>query len=70
VVGSEVAPYTIVAGNPARLIRKRFDDELIALLEAFKWWDKPLEEIQRLIPLLNDSDMSRVKQALEKAAPQ
>jgi virginiamycin A acetyltransferase len=65
-----VAPYTIVAGNPARLIRKRFDDELIALLEAFKWWDKPLEEIQRLIPLLNDSDMSRVKQALEKAAPQ
>jgi virginiamycin A acetyltransferase len=61
-----VAPYTIVAGNPARLIRKRFDDELIALLEAFKWWDKPLEEIQRL----NDSDMNRVKRALEKAVPQ
>jgi virginiamycin A acetyltransferase len=61
VVGSGIAPYTIAAGNPARPIRTRFDDELIALLEEFKWWDKPVEEIQTLIPLLSDSDLERVK---------
>ena len=48
VVGSDVAPYSIVAGNPMRLIRKRFDDELIGLMLQFKWWDKPIEEINKI----------------------
>lgn len=39
VVGHDVEPYTIVAGNPAKRIRKRFDDELIDLLEEFQWWN-------------------------------
>ena len=63
-VGSNVEPYTIVAGNPAKPIRKRYDDELIALLEKFKWWDRPIDEIQTLIPLLSDSDLERVKREL------
>ncbi|MCL2035724.1 MAG: CatB-related O-acetyltransferase [Oscillospiraceae bacterium] len=66
VVGSGVEPYTIVAGNPAKLIRKRFDDELIALLQAFKWWDKPIDEIQALIPLLHDNDLERVKREITR----
>ena len=66
VVGSDVAPYSIVAGNPARLLRKRFDDELIELMLRFKWWDKSIEEINRLIPLLTDSDLSKVKAELKK----
>ena len=66
VVGSDVEPYTIAAGNPAKPIRKRFDDELIALLQAFKWWDKPIDEIQVLIPLLHDNDLERVKREIEK----
>lgn len=37
VVGSDVEPYTIVVGNPARVLRKRFDDELIDLMLKFKW---------------------------------
>ena len=65
VVGSDVASYTIVAGNPARPIRKRFDDELIALLERFKWWDKDIEEINRLIPLLTSSDLEAVRAELK-----
>jgi virginiamycin A acetyltransferase len=65
VVGSNVAPYSIVAGNPARLLRKRFDDELIGLMLRFKWWDKSIEEINCLIPLLTDSDLSRVKAELK-----
>lgn len=61
VVGSDVPPYTIVAGNPAKEIRKRFDDELIQLMLDFKWWDKSIEEINRLIPLLSCSDLVKVK---------
>ena len=64
VVGSNVEPYTIVAGNPARVIRKRFDDELIGYLLAFKWWDKSVEEINDLIPILTSSDLESVKEEL------
>ena len=64
VVGSDVEPYTIIAGNPAKAIRKRFDDELIALLLQFKWWDKSIDEIQELIPILTCSDLEWVKKEL------
>ena len=66
VVGSDVEPYAVVAGDPAKPIRKRFDDELIALLLAFRWWDKPVEEIQALIPMLADSDLDRVKRGIRE----
>jgi virginiamycin A acetyltransferase len=65
VVGSNVEPYAIAAGNPAKPIRKRFDDELIALLESFKWWNKPIDEIQALIPLLSCGDLERVRHELK-----
>ncbi|MDR1368060.1 MAG: CatB-related O-acetyltransferase [Candidatus Accumulibacter sp.] len=61
VVGRNVEPYTLVAGNPARLIRKRFDDELIALLLEFKWWDLPIDEIDVLLPLLSNRDLDWVR---------
>lgn len=64
VVASDVAPYTIVAGNPAKLIRKRFDDELTALLLKFKWWDKPIDEINSLISILTSGDLKKVKAEL------
>ncbi|MBO5025626.1 MAG: CatB-related O-acetyltransferase [Bacteroidaceae bacterium] len=66
VVGSDVEPYTVVAGNPARTIRKRFDDELTALLLKLEWWNKEVDEIQRLIPLLTDSNLQNVKENLKK----
>jgi virginiamycin A acetyltransferase len=65
VVGSDIDPYTIVAGNPAKLIRKRFDDELIELLLRFKWWDKSIEEIDGLIPILTCSDLEKVREELK-----
>ena len=64
VVGSSVAPYTIVIGNPARILRKRFDDDLINLLLRFKWWDKSIEEIDSLIPILTSSDLEKVREEL------
>ncbi len=66
VVGHDVEPYTIVVGNPARPVRKRFDDELTALLLRFRWWDKSIEEIDSLIPLLTDGDLDRVRAKLRE----
>ena len=58
--------YTIVVGNPARETRKRFDDELIQLLQIFKWWDKSIEEINALIPTLTSSDLDTVRKNLKE----
>ena len=66
VVSKDVEPYTIVAWNPIKVIRKRFDDELIQLLEEFKWRDKSIEEINELIPILTSSDLNKVKEQLKK----
>ncbi len=66
VVGSDVEPYTILVGNPAKVLRKRFDDELIRLLVEFKWWDKSIDEINALIPILTCSDLEKVREELKK----
>lgn len=66
VVGSDVEPYTIVAGNPAQFIRKRFDEELINLMLEWRWWDKPIEEINSLIPVLTSSDLTEVKKKVKE----
>ena len=65
VVGSDVDPYTIVVGNPAKVLRKRFDDELIDLMLRLKWWDKGIDEINALIPLLTCSDLEKVRRELK-----
>ncbi len=52
VVTKDVGPYEIWAGNPAKLIRKRFDEETIERLLASKWWDKSEEEIQDFAPYM------------------
>ena len=64
VVGSDIPPYTIAAGNPAREIRKRFDDELVQLLLKLRWWDKSIEEINSLIPVLSCGNLEKTKEAL------
>ena len=66
VVGCDVEPYTIVAGNPARPVRKRFDKELIDILLRLEWWNKSIEDIRVLIPVLTDSNLSDVKENLRE----
>lgn len=66
VVGRDVEDYTIVIGNPARVLRRRFDEEMTGLLLRFRWWDKRIEEINALIPILTCSDLKTVKAELRK----
>lgn len=66
VVGSNVEPYTIVAGNPVQFIRKRFDEELTNLMLEWRWWDKPIEEINSLIPVLTSTDLTEVKRKVKE----
>ena len=65
VVGSDVPPYTIVIGNPAKELRKRFDIELIDLMLRFRWWDKSIEEINSLIPILTCGDLEKTREEIE-----
>ena len=54
VVTKDVEPYSIVAGAPAREIRKRFDDETIERLLESKWWEWPEEELTAKAKFFND----------------
>jgi len=64
VVGSNIEPYSIAVGNPAKIVRKRFDDEMIELLLKFKWWNLSIDKINELIPLLHNSNLEYVKERL------
>ena len=52
VVRSDVEPYSIVAGNPARHVKFRFSESAVAALEKIAWWDWPLAKIKAAWPLL------------------
>lgn len=57
VVTKNVKPYTIVGGNPARLIRPRFDDDVIQKLLRLAWWDWPYEKITSHAHAIASGDM-------------
>ena len=56
-VTRDVEPYAIMGGNPAKTIRKRFDDRHIALLLELAWWDWSDEALRGAMPLLTSGDV-------------
>ncbi len=65
VVTKDVAPYAIVAGNPARLIRYRFSPETIESLLKIKWWDWPHEKVMASMDILDSPDLEKFKELVE-----
>lgn len=57
VVSRDVAPYTVVAGNPAVQIKKRFSGAIIRKLLTLRWWDWPEEKVKEHIHYLCSGDM-------------
>jgi len=57
VVTKDVPPFAIVAGNPAKIIRYRFEQKVIDKLMEIRWWDWPKEKVEQNIDLLADIEM-------------
>lgn len=58
VVGSDIPPYAIAVGNPCRVVKYRFTQDMIDKLLAMKWWDWPKERINRyLLAMYRDVDL-------------
>lgn len=56
-VTRDVEPYAIVGGCPASVIRKRFDDRLVALLLEMRWWDWSDDQLRGAMPILTSGDV-------------
>lgn len=65
-VTKDVQPYTIVGGNPAKEIRKRFDDETIQLLLAVKWWDWDVQKITDNLGVITGGKIDELKRIYEE----
>jgi acetyltransferase-like isoleucine patch superfamily enzyme len=65
VVTKDVPPYAIVGGNPAKVIRYRFDEATIAALLEARWWDLPREKVATLIPLLQSDRIRELVAAVK-----
>ncbi|HVP10899.1 MAG TPA: CatB-related O-acetyltransferase [Phycisphaerae bacterium] len=61
VVTKDVPPYTIVGGNPAREIRRRFDQATIAALLEIRWWDWDAEKITRNVAAITGTDIEGLR---------
>ncbi|MBJ2152828.1 type B chloramphenicol O-acetyltransferase [Paracoccus sp. IB05] len=59
-ITKDVEPYAIMGGNPARLIRKRFEDHLIGMLLEMRWWDWPEDQLRAAMPLLTSGDVAEL----------
>lgn len=57
VVTKDVNPYTIVGGNPAKMIKKRFDESMILKLLDIKWWNWPIDRITRNVKNLTQGNL-------------
>jgi phosphonate metabolism protein (transferase hexapeptide repeat family) len=58
VVTKDVAPYTIVAGNPARIVRPRFEAHIAARLLALAWWEWPHRQLRRALDDFRSLDVT------------
>ncbi|QDC02301.1 CatB-related O-acetyltransferase [Mesorhizobium sp. 8] len=63
VVTHDVPPYAIVAGNPAKVVKMRFDQRTVARLLEAAWWDWPAEKIGRNLAAIRGADIEALEAA-------
>ena len=61
VVVNDVPPYTIVGGNPAGLVKRRFSDAVTAALLEIQWWHWPIEAIEANLPLIMGAEIEPLR---------
>ncbi|MBS3904414.1 MAG: CatB-related O-acetyltransferase [Simkania sp.] len=61
VVVKDVPPYSVVAGNPGKVVKQRFDDATIARLLRIAWWDWDIEKINKHLSLICGLDIDRLE---------
>ncbi|MGL5177594.1 MAG: CatB-related O-acetyltransferase [Aeromonas veronii] len=67
-VNQDVPSYAMVAGTPARVVRMRFGEEEIARLQALAWWDWPDQQVNDLLPQIQQGDVALLEQAAARWA--
>ena len=60
VVVNDIEPYTIVGGNPARVIKRRFSKEVIDLLEEIEWWNWNVDKITENLEILVSNNLKEL----------
>ena len=60
-VTKDVAPYTIVGGNPGKLIRSRFEQKTIDFLLELAWWDWPIEKITKYVNAIASGNLETLR---------
>jgi len=68
VVTRDVPPYAIVGGIPAKIIRRRFSEAIIAELLALRWWDCPPEVVRQNIDAIQEGDLEQLRRQLRDGA--
>jgi virginiamycin A acetyltransferase len=63
-VVKDVAPYSIVGGNPAKKIKNRFDSDIIQSLLDLKWWELPIEDIKEIQKILSQEPQENLLRSL------
>lgn len=61
VVVKDVPTYSIVAGNPAKVVKMRFEDKTIDRLQRIAWWDWPIEKINQNLKLICNLDVNQLE---------
>lgn len=66
VVAKDIPPYAIAVGNPARVVKYRFDEETIAFLQELEWWYFSETVLDEAIPYLTTVHLDEAKEALSR----
>jgi len=64
VITKDVPPYTVMAGNPAKIVKTRFPKDVVSILLKLQWWNRPDDEIQSMLPVLLSGDVEALRRLL------